>query len=338
MPLSDVAFAAGFSSIRTFNETMAEVFDLTPSAIRSRYKTAGLASAGEVRLTLPYRKPFDAPGIFAFLAARAVDGVEIASESSYARTVSLPSGPAEFEVSYDRGRMSLVARLEHMNDLSALHARVRRLFDLDADPVAVDAALTADARFAARVHAIPGIRLPGAIDGSEIVVRALFGQQITVVQARRLLSELTAELGEPVESQFGLTKLFPAAAAIAERPELFRGPVARQNTIRTVAYALADKSLDVGFGSDLTELERSMTAFKGVGPWTAGYVAMRVLGSPDILLDADVALKAGARRLGIHGSLRGELAHLSPWRSYASLHLWRAAAPALANPTIPEPS
>ncbi|MFD4990730.1 AlkA N-terminal domain-containing protein [Cellulosimicrobium cellulans] len=367
--LADVAFAAGFGSVRQFNDTITEVFDTTPSELRRRARPdrpapprGATGSGGAVRgpdgagavgddggttavldLTLPLREPFDARGVFAFLAARAVDGVEVADLAgpvlSYARTLALPHGPGAFRATHGpppgnaRGaaRFHVELELTSVADLPAAIARVRRLFDLDADPAAVDAALATDPALAASVRAVPGVRVPGAVDATEILVRALVGQQISVAAARTHLSRLAVALGTPFASRFGPTRLFPTPTQLAEGgADHVRGPARRTAAILGVARALADGSLALSPADDPATQRAALEAMPGVGPWTSGYVAMRVLHDPDVLLDGDLALRAGAAALGLPDDRRALVAHAerwAPWRSYAAMHLWRAAAP-----------
>ncbi len=213
LPASDVAFSSGFSSVRQFNDTIREVFGMPPLELRARRRaTTGAgsgAAVGAIDLGLPHRGPFDADGLFAWMAARAVDGVEAATASSFARTLRLAGGPCWFELRLDeRGQVRLRARLTHLGDLSTVVTRARRLFDLDADPVAVDDALSRHPELAGRVRGLPGIRVPGAADPHEMLIRAMIGQQITVVAARTALSALTAELGETVDGFEGATRMF----------------------------------------------------------------------------------------------------------------------------------
>ncbi len=224
--------------------------------------------------------------------------------------------------------MNCEAHLADVADLAPLVARVRRLLDLDADAVAIDEALAADPALAASVAAAPGRRVPGSINAEEILFRALIGQQVSVPAARTALARLTDALGTPIDAG-PFTRLFPTAQQIAEGGrDVLRGPVRRVATILATAEALADGSLVIDVGESREELEARLTALPGIGPWTAGYVAMRVLGSPDILLTSDLVIRQGAVRLGLPGdprelALRG--AAWAPWRSYAGMHLWRAA-------------
>jgi AraC family transcriptional regulator of adaptative response / DNA-3-methyladenine glycosylase II len=483
LPMADIAFAAGFTSIRQFNDTVGEVFELTPTEIRARQSRANAATPGSIELSLPYREPFDAAGVFAWLAARAIPGIEVATADSYTRSLALPGGPAWFTVRQHRSRLLLDAHLTALGDLPVLVARIRRLFDLDADPVAIDAALSAaagvgafvsgggashearirpsfpaappeiaatadlgesashdtrirprfhaaspespahagaaDARvrvdsggaashdtrirpsshaappetaagdlevarqaLAARVAAVPGIRLPGAVDAHEMLFRAIISQQITVAAARTMLHRLAVaagtpfdsgrageaaagssgaggdrsapppdtDLGEPAAGSSGSggdrsgthgaadlgapTLLFPTAAQIAEHAgSVLYGPRAKIATVVAVAEALASGELEISSGDDAAELRRRLTALPGIGDWTAGYLAMRVLGNPDILLTGDVAVRSGARSLGFPDAprdLSAWAADYAPWRSYLCLHLWGVAADAAA--------
>ena len=329
---ADIAFAAGFTSVRQFNDTIREVFAVTPSALRvaARRRSRGGGAAAAVSLRLPYREPYDAAGIMAFLAARAVPGVESIEDGEYGRTLRLPHGTGTARLRPADGHFECTLRLTDMRDLGSAVSRLRRLFDLDADPSAVADVLGADPLLAPSVAAEPGVRVPGSVDGAEIVTRALIGQQISVAAARTALGVLTASLGDPLPSPDGaLTTLFPAPAAIATGgAAVLRGPRRRIDTMLNVNAALASGDLDVHVGADADELSAALQAFPGVGPWTAGYVLMRVLGAPDVLLTTDVALRKGAAALGMPTDPAALSEHGNawrPWRSYAGMHLWRAA-------------
>jgi AraC family transcriptional regulator of adaptative response / DNA-3-methyladenine glycosylase II len=364
MPMADVAFAAGFSSIRQFNDTLAEVFDLTPSELRARSRTGsaseGSSVAGSIRLALPYREPLDVEGLFAWFPPRAVAGMETVGSRRYARTVRLPHGAAYVDLSAPpraagSPRIDAVARFENLGDLPALLSRVRRLLDLDADPQAVDAVLARDGRLSAEVARVPGIRVPGELDAGEMLMRALLGQQVTVSSARTQLTRLVDALGEEVplsiaparddadagdsDANARRSRLFPTPTAIAEHAhEILRGPAARTDTVRHVAEALADGSLTIDLSDTRDDVTARLTAIRGIGPWTADYVVMRALGHPDVFVRRDVAIRAGARSLGFPDgdtALAAEAAAFAPWRSYFSMHLWRAAAEA-STPTPKE--
>ncbi|MEV8041220.1 AlkA N-terminal domain-containing protein [Arthrobacter sp. NPDC080082] len=361
MKATDVAFAAGFSSVRQFNDTIAEVFAMTPSALRATACHHGPArpAPGSTALTLslPYRAPFD-PGVFGFLAVRALPGIEEGTDRSYARTLRLAHGDARFRVEYAAEEAARPLRLTigavDLRDLPALLSRVRRLLDLDADPSAIDAALGADPRLRGSVAEAPGMRMPGAIDPQELLVRAMIGQQITVAAARTALAQLSACGQDSTVPADGLDRMFPTAAEIAGGGrELLRGPRRRIDSILGAAAAMADGSLDFGYGDNPESLRSKLLPLAGVGPWTVGYVSMRVLGAPDVFLANDAAVRNGVRSLAAaagsvagsspdpgtgtgSGSVPGsptlspDFSEVSPWRSYATMHLWRAAAAAQA--------
>ncbi|GAB3603955.1 AlkA N-terminal domain-containing protein [Microbacterium aureliae] len=324
---ADVAFSAGFTSVRQFTDTIGEVFGMPPLELRARRPRP--ASAGSLDLALPFRGPIDAAGLFGWMRAHAVPGVETGGADSFARVVRLPGGPAWFEVRQEAGRLRLRAQLSVLADLGTLIARVRRLFDLDADPLAIDDALARHPELTAAVAGIPGVRVPGAVDPAEMLIRAMIGQQISVASARTVQGRLTAELGESVDTPHGPALLFPAPAEIAERgAEVLRGPAARVRAIIAAAAVLADGSLALGPGDDPAEQRRTLLALPGIGPWTADYVGMRILGSPDVLLPGDVAARTGAAVLGIPADAAGLTAwagRTAPWRSYLMAHLWYAA-------------
>ncbi|MFD0485197.1 AlkA N-terminal domain-containing protein [Kineococcus sp. GCM10028916] len=350
--IADVAFASGFGSVRQFNDTVREVFAVTPGELRARRPASTGAAAGKavrLDLALPVRHPFDAPGVFGFLAVRAVEGVETADVSDgdrlrYARTLSLPAGPGAVQVTASRtapGSWQVRAELElgSLSDVATAVARVRRLLDLDADPVAVDVGLAADPALARAVASTPGIRVPGAVDAHELLVRSVVGQQIPVAAARTHLGRLARALGTPHPSRFpGLDLLFPTpeqiAAGVVETgaDRALRLPARSVRTVVSAARDLASGDLVVDVGVDPDVLRENLSARVGIGPWTAAHVAMRVLGDPDSWSTGDVALAAGARSLGLldpglpsataHRRLTEHAARWAPWRSYAAMHLW----------------
>jgi len=345
LPVADVAFAAGFASVRQFNDTVREVFAVTPTELRAR-RTVRPVEDGALHVHLPARAPFDAQGLLDWHAMHALPGLERVETdrsgrvTSYGRLLGLPGGPAWFSASAadaetagtrasGRGTgIDLRVRVTDLSDLPTLVARVRSFFDLDADPVAVDAVLGSVPALAAAVERVPGIRLPGAVDPHEIVFRTLIGQQVSVAAARTAQTRLVAALGTPVPApvlEGGL--LFPRAATIASSGrEVLRGPAARVDTIVRVAEALADGSLVVDGGQSIDELRAGLLAVKGIGPWTADYVALRVRHHPDVFLHSDLAVRNGAQELGLPGSAR-ELSlwseQVAPWRSYLTMHCWR---------------
>ncbi|MBB5640280.1 AlkA N-terminal domain-containing protein [Cryobacterium roopkundense] len=356
---ADVAFAAGFGSVRQFNDTIAAVYERTPTELRSRHARPGVREPGQaesglgpggtaITLHLPARAPFDGRGLLAFLGTRAVDGVETATVGTYCRTLRLPQGPAVVRLSLAGSDaaplVTCSARLTSLADLAPLVSRVRRLLDLDADSLAIDRVLGADPALAAVLRATPGIRVPGSMDPQETLFRALIGQQVSVAAARTTLSRLTSTLGEPLDAAAVRLDephlLFPSSDRIAaEGRQVLRGPAARINAIVRVAEELVRGNLVLSWGDTRAELEAKLTALPGIGPWTAGYVALRVLGSPDILLTSDLAIRHGASHLGLPADARNLAARgleWAPWRSYAGMHLWRAAgAPPFPQPVPP---
>lgn len=336
LSVADVAFASGFSSIRQFNDTVQAVYETTPTALRSRRRgVAADGGATTISLRLPARGPFDGAGIMRFLADHAIGSVENGDDEHFVRLVRLPGGIAEVDLRLDGPTTVLcTAKLATVADLSTLVSRVRRVLDLDADSRAIDDSLARDAALAPLVAATPGIRLPGSFDPEEALFRTMIGQQISIAAARTVLGRLCADLAEA-------PGLFPTATQIAERGRtVLRGPATRIASIVGVAEALAsgDLVIDVGMPSD--ELEARLIALPGVGPWTSGYLAMRVLGNPDILLATDLVMLASAAKLGLPSTTRALADHgarWAPWRSYAGMHLWRASTkqPAGGSGTMP---
>ncbi|CAN5141625.1 Ada metal-binding domain-containing protein [soil metagenome] len=331
LSISDIAFAAGFGSLRQFNDTIAEVYRATPSELRALARRGGRAGpvdvdagrtdAGQISLRLPARPPFDAVGLFRFFADHAIHGLEVGDEHAYARSLALPGGRADIAVTPDQARPGIVvtARLASLADVPALVARLRRMFDLDADSLAIDEALSLDSVLALLVATVPGIRIAGSPDGEESLFRTLIGQQISVSAARTVLGRLVADLGDGA---------FPSAATIAEHgAEVLRGPASRVATILRAADAVAGGELVLDVEVPAAELRERLIALPGIGPWTADYLALRVLGNPDIFLESDLVIRQSAVALGLPGEARALASHATrwaPWRSYASLHLWRA--------------
>ncbi|MFS0733786.1 AlkA N-terminal domain-containing protein [Microbacterium sp. 1P10UB] len=344
LPASQVAFSAGFASIRQFNETVREVFGMPPLELRARRSAATTgAPGGQLDLVLPHRGELDAAGLLGWMAAHAVGGVESGSAHRFARTLRLPGGPAWFELRVDAsGRVRLRTRLTALSDLPAMVTRARRLFDLDADPLAVDDALSQHPELAPLVAAIPGVRVPGAVDPHEMLIRAMIGQQISVAAARTAQTRLADALGERMQTPDGEGILFPTTTAIAERGhEVLRGPAARVRSVIGAAAALAEGRLDVGPGDDGAEQRAALLAMPGIGPWTADYVRMRVLQDPDVLLPGDVAARAGALAAGIPADAAGLTrwaVRTAPWRSYLMAHLWYAAPVTRAWRATPDPT
>ncbi|CAN5171963.1 Ada metal-binding domain-containing protein [soil metagenome] len=323
LPIADVAFAAGFSSIRQFNDTMLAIYASTPSAIRARRRPLDAAAPGHVTLRLPARAPFDGPGLMRYFSSHAVAGVESGDSARFARALRLPGGIAHVEVSLvGDAAVQVVARLATVKDVAPLVARVRRMFDLDADSAAIDAALADDPTLAPLVAHTPGIRLPGSADPYETLVRTMIGQQVSIKAARTVLGRLSSQLAEA-------PGLFPTPEQLAEHGgDALRGPAPRVAAIIGVAEAIANGDLVLDVGLPVRELTERLVALAGVGAWTAGYVAIRVLGTPDVLLSTDLVMVANAKTLGLPASAAALARYgerWAPWRSYAGMHVWRSS-------------
>lgn len=318
---ADVAMAAGFGSVRQFNDTVRAVFGCPPTALRAARHAA--AATGVLVLHLPFRPPLTPDSLFGHLAATAVPGVEEWRGGAYRRTLRLGHGTGTVALTPGPAFVTARLRLTDLRDLSAAVARCRRLLDLDADPVAVDAVLGADPLLAPLVAAAPGRRVPRTVDEAELALRAVLGQQVSIAAARTHAGRLAAALGEPVpDPEGGLNRLFPSPAVVAGAdPALLALPRSRRDTVLRLAEALASGAVDVGPGADRAETRRALLALPGVGPWTADVVAMRALGDPDAFPATDLGVVLAGRRLGL-GRLGRHAERWAPWRAYAVQHLW----------------
>jgi AraC family transcriptional regulator of adaptative response / DNA-3-methyladenine glycosylase II len=330
LSMAEVAFAAGFGSIRRFNETFLALFGRAPGELRraTRADVSPVAD-GEIDLLLRYRPPYDWPSMLEFLRRRAIPGIEVATADRYARTVQLGEVQGTVAVqTTDGNALRATVRLPKLAVLPSLIARLRRVFDLSADPIAIATHLAEDPTLAPLVRARPGLRVTGAWDGFELAIRALLGQQITVAGAVGLAGRLVAAHGERLaRPDGGLTHLFPMPATLATADLTSLGiPGSRAATISAVAQAaVADQHLfDATCG--LEDAVRRLRSIRGVGEWTAQYIALRQLREPDAFPAADVGLaRAMASREGRQRS-SNELLHRAsawrPWRAYAAQHLW----------------
>ncbi len=334
---ADVAFAAGFASVRQFNDTVREVYAASPTDLRGR--RGRTLSPGAVTMRLGVRTPFAGRRLLDFLAHHVVPGVEVTGPGWYARTLDLPHGPGTVRLDLGdnaaAGETALVeARfvLHDLRDTTAALERVRRLLDADCDPVAVDAQFAGDPVIGPLVGATPGLRVPGQVDGEETAIRTVIGQQVSVAGACTVAGRLVAEHGRPIESDIpGLTHLFPDSATLAALdPDLLPMPRARGRALVGLAAALASGAISLDRGPHRDEVRASLLALPGIGPWTADYVAMRALGHPDVFLPTDLGVRQAIERLG-HRPARviGESEAWRPWRSYALMHLWNTLMPAL---------
>ena len=327
MSFSEVAFAAGFASIRQFNDTVQAVFATTPRELRRRRSADAPPQPGVLHLRLPVRAPFDASGVLGFLGRRAVPGVESYDGATYRRALRLPHDEATVALRAQGDHVACTLSLRDPRDVVPAVARCRRLLDLDADSAAVDAALAHDQLLAPLVRGRPGIRVPGAVDGAEIAVRAVLGQQVSVAGARTLAARLVTAYGKPLTLPAeGLTHHFPTADALADAdPATLSMPRRRGRTLVDLCSALAIGTIELDCGADREEVDAALQAVPGIGPWTAGYVRMRALGDPDVFLPTDLGVRQGLHRLGAAGdptTAESHAARWRPWRSYALMHLW----------------
>ncbi len=329
LPVSDVAFASGFASLRQFNETVRDVFATTPSGLRERSRRCARESAepGTVSLRLSYREPGDVRRTLEFLGRRAVPGVEsyLPDEPALVRALDLPHGPAIVRLTpgpaaYVRATL----RLTDLRDLTVAAARCRRLLDLDADPVAVDGVL-GRAALAEHVTLRPGLRVPGAADSDELAVRAVIGQQISVAGARTVAGRLVASYGRALPAPVdGISHTFPRAADLAAAsPADLPMPASRARALISLCAALAAGDLVLDGSAERADAEQRLLGLRGIGPWTAGYIRMRALRDPDVWLGTDLEIvKSLARLRAERGGAAIAPAEWSPWRSYAVIQLW----------------
>jgi AraC family transcriptional regulator, regulatory protein of adaptative response / DNA-3-methyladenine glycosylase II len=340
LPMIEVALAAGFGSVRRFNETFQQLFKRPPAALRRTRGHDCPALGDAVTLRLPYRPPYDWDAILAFLAARAIPGVEVVSDGHYARTIELSGAQGMIVVEPGAGNwLQATIRFPRLEALPAIIARVRRVFDLAADPLAIGAHLAEDPALAPLVAARPGLRVPGAWDGFELAVRAILGQQITVSAATRLAGKLVGCHGTPLAEDEqpipGLTHVFPRPDSMARADLSTLGmPRARAAALSALAAAvLADPHL-FGAPRGLDEAIERLRSLPGIGEWTAQYIAMRELREPDAFPAADVglmrALADDQARRPTPRELLTRAEQWRPWRAYAALHLWASLTPTVA--------
>ncbi|MDB5453433.1 MAG: transcriptional regulator, AraC family [Caulobacteraceae bacterium] len=330
LPMGEVALASGFGSVRRFNETFQQLFGRPPLALRRMRGETPAADGVTVRL--PYRAPYDWPAIIGFLAARAIDGVEVVTSDRYARTLCVDGAAGLVVVRPGNGDF-LVAdiRLPRLQALPAVIARIRRLFDLSADPGLIGAHLSQDPDLAPLVAARPGLRAPGAWDGFELAVRAILGQQITVQAAINLAAKLTATYGEAISapSEPDLRRLFPTPAQLVGQDIAALGmPRSRGAALEALAAAAVADPTIFSPRADLETAIKALSALPGVGEWTAQYIALRELREPDAFPHADIGLmRAMTDEAGQRPTARALLARSQawrPWRAYAAQHLWAA--------------
>ncbi len=279
-----------------------------------------------MNLRLTYRQPGDVATTLRFLGQRAVPGVEAFDGVEFVRSLDLPHGPATVRLSAGpagSGYVRASLALSELRDLTVAVARCRRLLDLDADPVAVDG-LLGTGPLAAHVGARPGLRVPGAVDGGELAIRAVLGQQISVAGARTLAGRLSARYGRELPVPCGpVTHTFARAEELAKAdPAELPMPASRARALVELCAALAVGDLVLDGSAERGEAEHRLLRMHGIGPWTAGYIRMRALRDPDVWLGADLEIVKALARLTLAGIGPVDPAQWSPWRSYAVLHLW----------------
>jgi AraC family transcriptional regulator, regulatory protein of adaptative response / DNA-3-methyladenine glycosylase II len=360
VPITEIAFASGFSSVRQFNASFQESYRQPPSALRAGPHPRGTPSGGTgghgtwLSLRLACREPFDGDSLLGFLAARAIPGVEQVTDGRYARTIRTSAGAGVIELvpgpSGSR-QVLLRVRLTGLGGVGQMVSRCRQMFDLDADPAAINSVLAEDDILAALVRKRPGLRIPGAYDGFELAVRAVLGQQVSVAAARTFAARLAAQHGTPLGppdelsatgAQAGATGHHAAAPDHDASPALpgtlfpgtlFPGPdqlagadlsglgltTSRQATLRALATAVATGRLDLDAGSDPAEAAARLSELPGVGPWTVSYILMRAIRDPDAFPETDLGLRRAMERLGAPPA---RARRWRPWRAYAAVHLW----------------
>ncbi|MFE5887950.1 AlkA N-terminal domain-containing protein [Streptomyces sp. NPDC002285] len=341
LPMADIAFAAGFASIRTFNDTVREVYALAPTDLRTRAaprsnpvasgtsRIPGIPAdtAGALTLRLPFRAPLNPDNLFGHLAATAVPGVEEWRDGAYRRTLRLPYGHGIVSLTPQPDHIACRLTLSDLRDLTVAISRCRRMLDLDADPVAIDDQLRTDPLLAPLVDKAPGRRVPRTVDEAEFAVRAVLGQQVSTAAARTHAARLVTAHGEQVDDpEGGLTHLFPAPEALASvDPESLAMPRSRRTTFTTLVRQLADGDVRLGPDSDWPQTRARLLDLPGFGPWTVDVIAMRALGDPDAFLPTDLGIRRAAQELGLPSTpaaLTARAAAWRPWRAYAVQYLW----------------
>ncbi len=338
LPMPEIAAGAGYASLRRFNATFKQAYGAPPTDIRRRAISRAYADGpAPITLMLGYRTPYDWDAVLAFLAARAIPGVEQCAGNSYTRTIEFEGQQGTLRIRNEATKSALIADLwiGEVVNLLPIVQRLRSMFDVDADPDAVRQVLGADRHLAPLVTQAPGLRLPGCWDPFELVIRAIVGQQITVTAARTIVSRLVERYGRPLSTDMstpfdGKPHLFPDSHTLATADIHKIGmPGRRVETLRSLSQAVAAGTVDLGSDADGETLHRQLVATAGIGKWTAGYVQLRALKDPDAFPPGDIALLRAAQSLGI-AQTQTELQQAAeawrPWRAYAVAHLWRSLA------------
>ena len=330
LPLTEIALAAGFGSIRRFNSTFQKLYGKPPRDLRRLGQETSGSNGSSLNLKLALRPPYDAEQVFGFLKSRAIEGVEVVEDGAYKRTISLNghSGILKVRHGAEENCLSLSVDLDDTASLKTIVERTRRLFDVDADSAAINAHLSQDPILAPSIKARPGLRVPGCWDVFEIAVRAVLGQQVSVAAARTFAGRLADTFGEPLApaSSEALNRIFPTAERLAGADLTTIGLTGkRAESLNVMARAFADGTLALEQAEDADAIEARLTSLPGIGPWTARYICLRAFGEPDAFPSGDLgllnALKAHGETLSIK-ELDQRAESWRPWRAYAALHLW----------------
>jgi AraC family transcriptional regulator of adaptative response / DNA-3-methyladenine glycosylase II len=331
LPITDVAFTAGFASVRQFNDVMRAEFGLTPTDLRqSTSEPDRPAEAGRLALRLAAREPFDDGRLLAFLGSRAIPGLETVVKPAgttgsgcYGRALRTSSGDVLVTVTGQPLAVQVELRLPKLAALRPVVTTLRRLFDLDAEASTIDAALREDATLSNLVRARPGLRVPGTASGFEIGVRAVVGQQISVAGARTILGRIVKRCGDQLSdaTEVAVAHVFPSPADLAESDLSGLGLTTRRiATLRALARAVANEDINLEPGTDRASTRKELLSLPGIGAWTVEYVAMRALADPDAFPATDLVLQRRVRALGLDPE------RWRPWRAYAAIHLWTQQA------------
>ena len=332
LTFGEIALASGFGSVRRFNSAFKKTYKRTPSQLRklaptlSSAQIESLRSTGEYEFRLSFRPPFNWPALVGFLAKRAIPGVEAVESTSYLRTIALNGCAGKLCVTPDESGTALRLQISFPEArwLFQIIERVRRMFDLTADPREIAANLSRDVLLSERVRIAPGLRVPGCWDGFELALRAILGQQISVAGATTLAGRLVQAFGERINGASGLTHLFPQPERLAQADVARIGlPSARAETIRTLARHVTERRITFDALQDSHDFRSRLLEIPGIGDWTVQYIAMRALGDPDAFPASDLGLmRATSLKSAREITRRAEM--WRPWRAYAAMYLWQA--------------
>jgi AraC family transcriptional regulator, regulatory protein of adaptative response / DNA-3-methyladenine glycosylase II len=325
LPMYEIAMASGFGSVRRFNAAFRNTYKRTPSQLR-RVQSSSIQPENEYVFRLEFRPPFHWNALLTFLAQRAIPGVEVIERGCYRRTISLNGHSGSLCVSLDENDSALQAGISFPEPrwLFLIVERVRRMFDLAADPREISAHLATDQLLAPLISAMPGLRVPASWDGFELAVRAILGQQISVAAANTLAGRLVGTVGTATIGSSPLTHLFPTPTALVEADLTRIGlPEKRAETIRSLARAITDGQICFSLVTDPDEFKSGLREIPGIGDWTAQYISMRALGDPDAFPANDLGLLRGAS-LDSERELAQRAEAWRPWRAYAAMYLWQA--------------